>query len=301
MDRISEVVQATRAGRAVAVRNRYAGAWSHRFPAVHGSGLHVVRHGSFWLVPERGPARPVHPGDVVFVPHGPPHGFAHAPSLLNALMVPERTPHLSPFDVEFVSCCYHLDRGEVHEAFTGLPDVIVLGIDAAVHPQLFALADLLGEHAATEQPGNDVALPAVVDLLLVHLLRAWQEGPAPAQRFANRPLDSEAGIAQVVQTVQSQPLRPWTVQQLADLAGMSRATFGRRFSAMMGEAPGAYLSRRRLDQGAHLLRSTQLPLAAIARQLGYATEFSFAAAFRREFGTAPGRFRQREAERAVLP
>ncbi|MBT0773251.1 AraC family transcriptional regulator [Kineosporia sp. J2-2] len=293
MDRISETVAATRAGRAVAVRNRYAGGWTARFPAIHGSGLHIVQHGSPWLIPEHGAATRLRPGDVVFVPRGPEHGFAHTPARLPGLPAGERTPNLAHFDVEFVSCCYHLDRGQVHESFAGLPDVITLSIDDAAHPRLRMLADLLGEHAATDRPGDDIALPAIVDLLLVHLLRAWQDRPADVPWPGQEPV-GDPRIAHALRAVHADPRRPWTVQQLADLAGMSRATFGRRFGQVTGESPGAYLLRRRLDRAALLLRSTHLPLAAVARQLGYSTEFSFAAAFRREFGIAPGRFRQRE-------
>jgi AraC-like DNA-binding protein len=53
----------------------------------------------------------------------------------------------------------------------------------------------------------------------------------------------------------------------------------------------AYLTGHRLLKSARLLRETDAPLAAIARQVGYSSEFAFAAAFRREFGIPPGRFR----------
>jgi AraC-like DNA-binding protein len=53
----------------------------------------------------------------------------------------------------------------------------------------------------------------------------------------------------------------------------------------------AYLTDWRLSTGARLLRQTGTPLAGIARRVGYATEFGFAAAFRRRYGVPPGRFR----------
>ncbi|MFI5842566.1 helix-turn-helix domain-containing protein [Catenuloplanes sp. NPDC051500] len=45
------------------------------------------------------------------------------------------------------------------------------------------------------------------------------------------------------------------------------------------------------------LRETDVPLAAIARRVGYSTEFAFGAAFRREYGIAPGRFRADAGQR----
>lgn len=295
MDVISEAVATTRAGRAVARRNRCAGAWGLRFPAINGTGLHIVRQGSPWLIPENGPPVPLRPGSVVFVPHGPPHGFSDAPAALRDLPAgPATTPEPVRFDVEFVSCCYHLDRGQGHDLLQGLPDIIVLAVDDDRSPTVRVLADLLGEHAAEAKPGNDIALPAIVDLLLVHLLRLWHD-----QRGAGGWTETpDPRIAQVLRVVRESPSRPWTVQQLSGLAGMSRAAFARRFTTATGEPPGAYLTRLRLDHGASLLRHTDLPLAGIARQLGYATEFSFSAAFRREYGLAPGRFRHRERSAA---
>ncbi|WP_306216135.1 AraC family transcriptional regulator [Actinoplanes sp. RD1] len=283
MDKISEAVATTRAGRAVATRNRFAGSWSIGFPEINGSGLHIVRRGSPWLLtPAREPI-PLRPGDIVFLPFGPPHGFGDVP-LAGVPPVETRAAHSGAYDVEVVSCCYHLDRGRVHESFRGLPEVVTVHLDEQDDPALRAVADLLVEHAGGDGPGHDIALPAVVDLLLVHLLRVRHDGDGSV----------DPPIARALRAVRDDPHRPWTAAQLSGVAGLSRTVFGRRFTAAVGEPPGAYLLKRRLDQGAQLLRYTELPLAAIAARLGYATEFSFAAAFRREFGIAPGRFRRRE-------
>ncbi|MCE0539975.1 AraC family transcriptional regulator [Kineosporia rhizophila] len=291
MDLINEVVASARAGRAVARRSRYAGAWATRFPAVNGSGLHVVRQGSLWLVPQDGAPVFLQAGDAVFVPHGPPHGFSHEPAPFSSLAETGTwVPGAAPFDVEFVSCCYHLDRGQVHESLTGLPEVITLTIDGQQNPQLPVLAELLGQHADEAGPGNDIGLAAVVDLLLVHLLRAWR-GLQEEQTWHQTP---DPQIAQVLKAIGEEPYRAWSVQELSDRTRMSRAAFTRRFTAAVGETPSAYLSRRRLEQAAHLLRHTELPLASVAEHIGYATEFSFSAAFRRHYDIAPGRFRHQD-------
>lgn len=288
MDPISEVVAVARAGRAVAVRNRYAGAWSTRFPAVNGSGLHIVTAGSPWVLPETGEPLRLSPGDIAFVPHGQPHALSHVPMRFQDVATDTvRTPDRDSYDVEFVSCCYHLDRGQVHDSLTGLPDVIAVTV-VDDDPTIRTLAELLGEHAVDDRHGSDIALSAIVDLLLVHLLRAWRNRPG------SEDLPNDPEIARVLHRVRSDPGTVWTVEQLSRLAGLSRSAFSRRFADAVGETPGTYLVRRRLDRGAHMLRHTRQPLAAIAAQLGYSNEFSFSSAFRRQFAIAPGRFRQRE-------
>jgi transcriptional regulator GlxA family with amidase domain len=47
-----------------------------------------------------------------------------------------------------------------------------------------------------------------------------------------------------------------------------------------------------MTTAARLLRETDLPLRSVAERTGYATEFAFGKAFKREFGTAPGRYRE---------
>ncbi|GAA3452911.1 hypothetical protein GCM10018962_47440 [Dactylosporangium matsuzakiense] len=89
----------------------------------------------------------------------------------------------------------------------------------------------------------------------------------------------------------SRPDAPWTVAALAREGGLSRSSFARRFTALAGQPPQAYLTWWRLTLAARLLRESDVPLRVVARRVGYASEFAFAAAFKRRFGTAPGRFR----------
>jgi transcriptional regulator GlxA family with amidase domain len=88
------------------------------------------------------------------------------------------------------------------------------------------------------------------------------------------------------------PSRRWTVAALARAAGLSRAPFARRFERAMGVPPLRYLTALRLRLAATRLVTTDARLAAIAYEVGYATEFSFAKAFRRAYGIAPGTFRR---------
>lgn len=72
---------------------------------------------------------------------------------------------------------------------------------------------------------------------------------------------------------------------------MSRTSFNRRFTVQVGLPPMTYVTYWRLACAARLLRQTTFGLATIARQVGYSTEFAFSTAFSREYGLAPGQFR----------
>ncbi|WP_376774134.1 TIGR03086 family metal-binding protein [Nonomuraea muscovyensis] len=78
------------------------------------------------------------------------------------------------------------------------------------------------------------------------------------------------------------------MEELGARAGLSRAAFARRFAMVVGQPPLAYLTWWRMTIAGRLLATTDLPLRLVARRGGYASEFAFAKAFKREYGMSPG-------------
>ena len=282
VDSISEVIGAIHAGRPSASRVSMYGAWGMRLPRIQGIGFHVVLHGAGWLVTESGHPVPLRAGDVVLVPYGTAHGLSHTEDdtihRLAWLELPASRRPDATADFEVVLGCYRLDHSQLHRFLRDLPPVIVTPPDSDRRP----LVDLLTAEVSRDLPGNGVARPALVDLVLVDALRHLPDRSGPA-----------GGIAATLREIHAEPQQRWTVQRLGEIAGMSRSVFKRKFTAQVGKPPMTYLIDWRLDRGARLLRETRAPLATIARQVGYASEYAFANAFRRKFGVAPGRFRDR--------
>ncbi|MCA2213351.1 AraC family transcriptional regulator [Jidongwangia harbinensis] len=289
MDVISDVIGSVRTGQAFARRIGESGDWGRRYVQFTGVGFHVLLHGSGWLIPAAGPPVAVSGGDIVLSPAGDEHGLSPTPCTLAALPEAPMSAEPSgpgPHDVEFLCGAYRLGRGQVHRFLQGLPATVVLSPADDRAAALRSLTALLADDVAAARPGAQATRGALIDLLLVQLLRLWQD-----QHEADRP-DVDPGIATALRLIDSRPEEPWTVRRLTEAAGMSRTTFTRRFTEAAGKPPMAYVIGARLARGARLLRETEAPLAAVARQAGYANEFAFAAAFRREFGVAPGRFRR---------
>ena len=175
-----------------------------------------------------------------------------------------------------------------HRVFDFVVPFLVLGaaLMLAFQARLRALVGLLDAEVSGAAPGAAVSRPALLDLLLTQVLREW---------LARQPADAYAGdpvIAGVVRQIRDRPGEPWTVQRLSERAGLPRREVSRRFARVTGRAPRTYLTEARLAHGARLLRESDAPLAAIARRVGYSTEFAFGGAFRREYGISPGRFRR---------
>ena len=100
-------------------------------------------------------------------------------------------------------------------------------------------------------------------------------------------------IAAALRAIHADPARQWTVEELGQRAGLSRAAFARRFTGLVGQPPLTYLTWWRMTTAAGFLLRSDAPLSAVARRIGYTSEFAFATAFKRAYGMAPGTYRRR--------
>lgn len=262
-----------------------------RLPGIDGMGFHVVLKGTGWLITAADRPVRLQAGDVVLVPYGTTHGLSSTPGRtirqLPLVKLPSAQIGTGQVNLDVILGCYRLEHGQLHRFLRDLPPVIAISPDYARHPEMRALIQMLTADVSHDLPGAAATRSALVDLMLVHALRHGRRQTSDA----DWPEFDNAGIAAVLDQMQANPQRPWTVQQLGEIAGMSRTVFKRRFTSLVGKPPMTYLLDWRLTHGARILRETKAPLAAVARQVGYSSEFAFANAFRRKFGVAPGRFR----------
>ena len=85
---------------------------------------------------------------------------------------------------------------------------------------------------------------------------------------------------------------PWTTEQLADEALMSRSAFAERFARTLGVPPMTYLTRWRMLVAAQRLRESRASIGQIAADVGYESESTFTRAYTREMGITPGAYRR---------
>jgi AraC-like DNA-binding protein len=175
-----------------------------------------------------------------------------------------------------------------------------LADQADEHTPLRSVVDLLVAEVTAQPLGSGAAVPALLDTMLLFLLRAWFEiSGARGGGWAAALCDP--AVAAALRAVHDDPAHAWSVSELAALATVSRATLARRFDATIGEPPLSYLARWRILVAARLLRDTADPLAAVGHAVGYGSEFAFAKAFKRHHGVAPGAYRRMDLQRAGMP
>ncbi|MCY0938045.1 AraC family transcriptional regulator [Streptomyces sp. H34-S4] len=307
MDILTEALSSMRTGLPTSVRTDGRAPWGLRLPPVAGAGFHVVLYGTCWLVPLEG--APPHlgpialsPGDVVFLRDGRGHILADHPSTPAEVERPEQFRPGSPIaavrlggDGALTSLLcgnYHLDQGRPHPLVKQLPEVIHLQTRHGRYPELSAAVQLLGMELENPRIGSVGIVPTLIDSLLLYILRAWLEDQPPAAGRGWAAALGDPAVAPALAAIHGDPSAQWTVESLAVRSGLSRAAFARRFAALIGEPPMAYLTRWRMTTAARLLRESDNPLTAVAAQAGYGSEFAFAKAFKREYGLAPGGYRR---------
>ncbi len=301
MDVLSDAVTAMRVGRAHSTRTNRAAPWGASFEPFGGAGFHVVLRGTCLLVPEGEAPITLGAGDVVLLPHGSGHGLSDAratsvdsaPEPLPALAPGEPAPGGASGEVTELLCgAYLTDRARLHPLMDELPPVMHLPARIGDHGPLRTTIDLLGAELARVRPGAGVVVPALLDTLLLYILRAWFEEQADHDVGGWATALNDPAISAALRAIHGEPARRWTVDDLGSRAGLSRAAFARRFGALTGRPPLAYLTWWRMIVAARLLRESDVPLRAVAERVGYSSEFAFANAFKREHGVAPGRFRR---------
>ncbi|WP_250008079.1 AraC family transcriptional regulator [Actinoplanes sp. M2I2] len=275
MDVLSDAIAAMRAGRPYSTLTAADRPWAMPFPAFGGARFHVVVAGRYRLTGLEEPAVLLGPGDAVLFPHGTAHTLETA----------------TDGPTEILCGAYQLDQARPHPLIQDLPDVVSLPARADRYPALQASIDLLRHELAEQSPGQDAVLPALLDVLLVQLIRAWFTARAGLQDTGWCVALGDKAIARSLRAMHEDPAHPWTVESLGARADLSRAAFARRFTTLVGLPPLTYLTWWRLTTAAHLLQTTDAPLSAVAQRSGYGSAYAFANAFKREYGVSAGRYR----------
>jgi len=301
MDVLADLLSRARARGAVFALAALPAPWGIAFREEAALAFHAVLAGEAWLTPPGG-GGPLHlrAGDVALVRAPGDYAFAASPTprLLPlaeaqaAWLVGERR-YRAPGDgppARLLCGAYRFSGDLCDGLLAALPPALHLPADAA-GPALERALAFLRDEVEGDAPGQQAVLDRLLDLLLVLALRRHFDHPEAHPPAWYRALGDPA-LARVLRRLHAEPARAWTVEGLAREAGLSRAAFARRFTGALGTPPLQYLTTWRMELAAELLRESPLPLAAIARQVGYGSEFAFSAAFKRERGLSPTSYRR---------
>ena len=289
---LDDWLRVTHARGSLLAHNLLPARWGFRLDESPSASWHLVLKGdAVVLLPEREPVL-LGPGDLVLLPRGPAHELA---SHVDARTVPldRWAPPEGAKPVTTVLCGeYRGSSCPITSLWRDLPEVIHLPASVlADEPRVQGVIDLLVAEFEAPAGGAEPLVASLLDALMIYVLRAWTRSDEGAGTWVGG-LEDPA-LADTLRKVHAQPAAPWTVEELAQEAGMSRAAFSRVFSERLGEPPMQYVRRWRMAHAARLLtEDADRPVAHIAEEVGYTSEFAFNRAFKRVIGQPPGRFRR---------
>ena len=120
--------------------------------------------------------------------------------------------------------------------------------------------------------------------------RIKEKGPTP-----NSP--SSVYVEYAVKYIQMHYKEKIKIDKIANLIGISRSYLTRIFKKEFQISPQEYLIQLRLEDAAHMLKSTAEPIHVIALQCGYTDALSFSKAFKQQYGMSPKGYRTSKKEK----
>lgn len=138
--------------------------------------------------------------------------------------------------------------------------------------------------------GIDLALSVAREMVVYIKRCGGQLQFSEPLRFEARASDRFSALTSFIVTNLSKDL---SVEVLADRAGPGVHHFRRRFRAVFGMTPAAYVELLRLDESRRRLSTPRRTVAGVAASLGYRSADAFRRGFQRRFGIAPSLYVER--------
>lgn len=157
------------------------------------------------------------------------------------------------------------------------------------------LDTLLTEFAvelANDKPGKEIVMRALVEQVLVHILRTYSQPRLSDQLELSRAGLIDRRIRRSVELMHTQLDQDLTLKALAAASYLSPFHFARLFKKLTGSTPHNYLAGIRATRAQLLLAGTDLSVTEVGAQVGYLSASHFTKAFRLATGATPREFRK---------
>jgi AraC family transcriptional regulator len=170
--------------------------------------------------------------------------------------------------------------------------VVFPGEPIANDIELNRLVRTLQSELLTTKPGREIVMRALIEQLLVQLLRQHSIARRSDELELSRVGLIDRRIRRSVELMHSQLDQDLSLRDLAAASYLSPFHFARLFKKITGVTPHNYLAAIRTRKAQLLLAEADLSINAIAARVGYLSSSHFTKAFRAATGTTPREFRK---------
>jgi AraC family transcriptional regulator len=214
-------------------------------------------------------------GDIAVIPAGVAHRCSWDTTVQFIILAIEPT-FLQQTGQDWVNP----DQIELMPRFATEPDILIQSLILTLKTEI-----------ETGGIGSHLLVDSLKTTLAIHLLRHY------CTTQPNPPNDSDglsqAKLRQVVDYIHAQLHQDLRLSEIAAIAQMSPYHFLRLFKQSTSLTPHQYILQRRIEQSKLLLHHSELSIAQIASQVGFADQSHFTRCFKRTMGVTPRQFQRR--------
>jgi AraC-like DNA-binding protein len=273
--------------------------WGVDMPPMEGKMMfHIITQGGCWLrFPDHDDVY-LRPGDLALLPRGEGHFIS---SDIEIACEPFFDIPVSKLSDRFEFMRYggggeqtllicgvlSFDHIAGQKLIAQLPPLIHMQSDNGELPgSLQTLIQLMAEEASMLGAGGETVVAHLADIIVINALRYWVEhAPEASKGWIGALKDPKIGKALAV--MHAHPESIWTVERLAEQAGMSRSGFSARFTEVIGTSAKHYLTEWRMNLARMKIMQSPITLIELAEEFGYTSEAAFSRAYKRVFGVPP--------------
>lgn len=310
MDALSVLLQNVHLFETKYYRLNVTGNWSYSLTRQDTILFYLVMSGGFCIDVGNGP-RETHAGDMIMIPSA----YQHVSYALNY-----HSDEAQPLDELLTSCKEHtLDLKGDGDSEASLILIECKYDKAMIRPLLSVLPSILPEvndeddgrfevidveirlltlEAEHERMGKTAVINHWASIMMIECLRVYIESlPEATENWLKAMKDPF--LTKALVAMHEMPSENWTINKLAEVAGMSRSSFAQRFKEVVGIPPLTYLMDYRLRLAARYLRLQQNSISRISGLVGYASDSTFSQAFKRVYGISPKAYRQQYQQQTL--
>jgi AraC-like DNA-binding protein len=201
---------------------------------------------------------------VIFSPNGSAHTLIPKP------------------EAEIVCAEFEFGQRFKNPLISFIQSVIIIRIADA--PEIESVHALLMDEAFSSRCGKTFGVNQLLQYFLLVVFRyliRTEAIPAGVTKAL-----ADARLLKAINSMHAQPEKPWTLESLAEVAGMSRASFANHFREATQVTPIEYLTDWRISLAQSKIMSG-VPIKAIAKDVGYANPEALTRVFTKRVGCSP--------------
>lgn len=288
-------------------RTSFTKPWGVAVPDYQNVARFHFAHRGGCLVSVEGEDEPIslEQGDLIIIPHGNSHELfcGHNPdrTILPLDTVLERSGYNGSgvlvyggdqpqSETQLICGHFSFEQHAKHVLMERLPPFIHLkNYGESAGKWMEATLRVIGDEAGGRRMGGDLIALKMSEAILAQAIRSFIESDDAT--VCGLGAFSDVNLSRALDAFHKAPNENWTVETLANAAGMSRTSFAVSFQKKMNMTPLQYVTSWRMEVAKKVLASRSNTLSDAAEKAGYASDSAFARVFKKETGTTPAQFK----------